>query len=588
LALEIPVQNHERTVLYVEDEAIIALNQQRVLEQHGFTVVIENSGEKAVETACTRSDIDLVIMDIDLGSGIDGAEAARRIIAVRDVPIIFLTSHSSQDYVDRVKSISNYGYVVKNSGEFVLIETIATAFALHDALSLARAQAQRNADILNAISDLVFVFHRDGSILDFKGSDQARFHLPPEEFIGKHIRDILPSHLVALTQARIAEVLGNGHPEEYNYVIPIDNVPTHFHARMVPYGSDETFTIVRDVTPVYEAESSAAEARSRAEIFADVGLEGIVVHNRGSIEFVNHALCELTGYSYDDFAGANPLDFIHPEDRGTVREAITNHNTDPYESRVLRKDGSHFVALLRGRHTTENGVTRRVTVVRDISDSKNAQNALEKQVTEMQHLIEEVQHRIKNNFASIESLLNLKKASTTHPAAATALTEATASVSASRLLYEKLLEIQNKSEIHTTSYLGDIARQVLRSFDAHHRIVLKSSIVDIPLDARRAFPLATLLTELITNVIKYAYPNPTTGAIELSLAHDHSTISMTITDNGEGFDVATLQTDRASHLGINLAGILAQQIGGTFHIESTPNVGTTATVEFPCTPTGLQ
>lgn len=76
------------------------------------------------------SDISMVLMDIDLGRGIDGTEAAQRIVANRDIPIVFLTSHSEKEYVDKVKKISGYGYVLKSSGEFVLIESIKMAYTL--------------------------------------------------------------------------------------------------------------------------------------------------------------------------------------------------------------------------------------------------------------------------------------------------------------------------------------------------------------------------------------------------------------------------------------------------------------------------
>ncbi len=57
----------------------------------------------------------------DFRSGIDGTEAASRIIGIRELPIVFLTSHTEREYVERVKRITGYGYVIKSSGEFVLL-----------------------------------------------------------------------------------------------------------------------------------------------------------------------------------------------------------------------------------------------------------------------------------------------------------------------------------------------------------------------------------------------------------------------------------------------------------------------------------
>lgn len=575
------MSNDQTTLLYVEDEAIIALSQRRVLESHGFTVVHANSGEQAVTMAYSHPEIDLVIMDINLGPGIDGTEAAEQILAERDLPLIFLTSHSSREYVERVKLISNYGYVVKNSGEFVLIQTIESAFTLHDALTSSRALANRNEAIIKAIPDMILVFNRAGFFVDFKGPDDAKLDRSPEQFVGKHVRDVLPVDLAERTEQRIAQVLESQTAHEYDYELPTDQGVLYRHGRMVPYGDDHTFTIDRDTTPMYQAEASAAAARTRAEIFADVGFEGIVIHDHGTIEYVNRALCDLTGYTEDDFIGQDALAFIHPEDRETVRRAIADNSMEAYESRVIRKDGSEFFAFLRAWLYAEQGVTHRIAVVHDITDSKRTQHQLESQVAEMRQLVTEVQHRIKNNFASIESLLTLKASNAHEQSASDALLEARASVTAGRVLYEKLLEIQAESEIHTTSYLRDIAQQVLSSFDGSGRIAMRCHIDKFPLDAKRAFPLATLLTELITNAIKYAYPGSEAGTISVSLVQDGTTVKMEVGDTGVGFDTRTLHTRGMAHLGLNLAEILAHQLGGTFSIESTPNTGTTARVEFP-------
>ena len=73
-------------------------------------------------------------MDIDLGPGkMDGIQAAEIILQQRDLPIVFCTSHAEKEIVERVKGITRYGYVIKNSGEFVMLETVNTAFDLFEA-----------------------------------------------------------------------------------------------------------------------------------------------------------------------------------------------------------------------------------------------------------------------------------------------------------------------------------------------------------------------------------------------------------------------------------------------------------------------
>jgi CheY-like chemotaxis protein len=123
------VQNR-KSILLVEDQAILAMHSKLIIEKKGYRVTVANNAERAIEAARTEKP-DLILMDIDLGNGVmDGTEAAEIILKDHDLPIVFLTGHSEQEYVQRVKGITCYGYVVKNSGEFVLMEAISMAFEL--------------------------------------------------------------------------------------------------------------------------------------------------------------------------------------------------------------------------------------------------------------------------------------------------------------------------------------------------------------------------------------------------------------------------------------------------------------------------
>lgn len=91
-----------------------------------------------------------MLLDIDLGAGIDGPETARRILARWSVPIVFLTSHSEEDYVERVREISGYGYVIKGSGEFILASSIRMALQLFAAHEKAQRRERQIASVFRA------------------------------------------------------------------------------------------------------------------------------------------------------------------------------------------------------------------------------------------------------------------------------------------------------------------------------------------------------------------------------------------------------------------------------------------------------
>lgn len=119
------------SVLLVEDEALIALAERQRLGDFGYRVHHVLTGEQAVATVVEGAvPVDLVLMDIDLGRGIDGTEAARRILEHRDLPVVFLSSHTERDVVARTQEITSYGYVVKNSGTVVLDASITMAMRL--------------------------------------------------------------------------------------------------------------------------------------------------------------------------------------------------------------------------------------------------------------------------------------------------------------------------------------------------------------------------------------------------------------------------------------------------------------------------
>jgi CheY-like chemotaxis protein len=121
---------NRKIILLVEDEVIIALSEKITLEKYGYEVITANSGERAIEIFKKNKSIDLILMDIDLGKGLNGQDAALVILNEREVPVVFLSSHTEPEVVKKTENIKFYGYVVKNSGITVLDASIKMAFKL--------------------------------------------------------------------------------------------------------------------------------------------------------------------------------------------------------------------------------------------------------------------------------------------------------------------------------------------------------------------------------------------------------------------------------------------------------------------------
>ena len=142
-------QEKQKTILLVEDEAVIAMIEEQALKRHGFNVIVASSGEKAINIVKNTKDIDLILMDINLGKGkMDGTEAAEIILKDNDIPVLFLSSYTQAEVVQKTEQITSYGYVVKDSGETVLITSIKMAFKLFDAY-----QRLKESDCLLYTSD---------------------------------------------------------------------------------------------------------------------------------------------------------------------------------------------------------------------------------------------------------------------------------------------------------------------------------------------------------------------------------------------------------------------------------------------------
>ncbi|TVQ23356.1 MAG: response regulator [Spirochaetaceae bacterium] len=142
-----------KTILLVEDEILIALAEKKLLERAGYEVLSATSGEKAIETVRNSNHIDLILMDIDLGSGMRGTEAASIILGERTIPLAFLSSHTEPEVVDSTEGITSYGYILKTSGDTVLLASIRMAFRLAEANRSISSQAMQMAAAYERLHD---------------------------------------------------------------------------------------------------------------------------------------------------------------------------------------------------------------------------------------------------------------------------------------------------------------------------------------------------------------------------------------------------------------------------------------------------
>jgi len=181
------INTSQRTILLVEDEALIALEEKSTLEDYGYSVIIVHRGEEAVQIVDSGKTIDLILMDINLGRGMDGTEAAKKILVKHEIPLIFLSSHTEKEIVEKTEGITSYGYIVKNSGETVLIQSIRMAFRLFEAelRKWEKEELQLKSLILDQITDHVTITDKNGIITYVNKIEKEDLGFSQEELIGK-------------------------------------------------------------------------------------------------------------------------------------------------------------------------------------------------------------------------------------------------------------------------------------------------------------------------------------------------------------------------------------------------------------------
>ncbi|MGD0205912.1 MAG: PAS domain S-box protein, partial [Dehalococcoidia bacterium] len=144
----------------------------------------------------------------------------------------------------------------------------------------------------------------------------------------------------------------------------------------------------RDITERRRAEEALRDSERRFRTLSEATFEGIAIHKKGRILDANQTLAEMFGYQLSEIVGMRPVDFVAPEYRDLVLYATLSGYEEPFELIGLRKDGSTFPIEACGKATLYRGQTVGVAAIRDISERKRAEEALQKVRDELESRVE--------------------------------------------------------------------------------------------------------------------------------------------------------------------------------------------------------
>jgi PAS domain S-box-containing protein len=390
--------------------------------------------------------------------------------------------------------------------------------------------------------------------------------MPPEEYAAvRALRENRPVENVEMGVVR---------PNATVIWINVTAAPLHLkqYGVVVAYG---------DITERKRAEEAlAAHERKYRDLF-EANQDGISLFrinpDRTPAPFldVNEAAAALVGYSRHELAEMTVMDVeqaVSPEIIDQRLATLEQTGQVRFETVLIAKDQREIpVEVLARTINYEDGLAV-MNIVRDISERKQAEAALRASLAEKEVLLREVHHRVKNNLAAIVGLFDLQRQAMDDPQAVTVLAELSCRIRSMSLVHEKLYRSDSLASIDFQEYLQSLISHLRTSFGtARIRCDIAAQGVLMPLDL--AVPCGMIINELVTNALKYAFPengtHPGNGdcRIHVAVSHDHTTFTLSVADNGIGlpadFDWSTAKT-----LGLTLVRMLGQhQLGGRYEVD---------------------
>ncbi len=179
-----------REILVVEDERIVAMDIQNRLRGLGYSVsAVVPSGEEAIRKV-GEARPDLVVMDIWLSGDMDGIEAAGRIRALYNIPVVYVTAYADASTFERAKNTEPFGYVLKPLEEGELYTSIELALHRHQLEQRLKESGQRLASTLKSMGDGVIATDVSGRVTFMNAVAEVLTGWTEKDALGKDLTEV--------------------------------------------------------------------------------------------------------------------------------------------------------------------------------------------------------------------------------------------------------------------------------------------------------------------------------------------------------------------------------------------------------------
>ncbi len=259
--------------------------------------------------------------------------------------------------------------------------------------NLKESNSRMNA-ILTAIPDLIFIFGRDGTFLEYYATGNEILYTSPTKFIGKKAHEVLPPHLAEINQQYLTKAFETNEKQSYSYSLEINDTTRYFDARMVLLDNERALSIVRDMTSQKRIQKALIISEENYRTIFELATDSIFIHdpetgaiidaNRNAIE--SYGLKTLDELKNFGFYSESPYGF--DEALKWMKKCVT-HGPQVFEWLNKRADGTYFWEEVHLSLAKLLGKDRIISLCRDITKRKSIEERLKAANRELKNRNEE-------------------------------------------------------------------------------------------------------------------------------------------------------------------------------------------------------